>query len=71
MLLDEAKRLAEFSPGQASVLSNLNHGFEPELCLTVLTLNMDMYPRLFTREEVEPEAAFTKYGGAHGRNDTR
>jgi hypothetical protein len=71
MLLNETECLADFSPGQADVLDYLNRRFEPELRLTVLPLNMDMHPRLFPREEVEPEAAFTKYCGTHGRNDTR
>lgn len=47
MLLNEAKRLTGFSPGQAGVLGDLNRRFEPELCLTILTLNVDMHPRLF------------------------
>jgi hypothetical protein len=71
MLLNEVIRLADFSPGQACVLGDLNRRFEPELCFTVLALNMDMHPSYFTREEVEPEAAFTKYGGTHGGNNTR
>jgi hypothetical protein len=71
MLLNEAMHLADFSPGQAGVLVDLDHRFEPELYFTVLALNMDMHPRLFTREEVKPEAAFTEYGRTHQSNDTR
>lgn len=71
MLLDEAMCLANFSPGQTGVLGKLNRRFEPELCLTALTLNMDVHPRLLPREEVEPEPAFPEYCGTHWRNDTR
>ncbi|MDP3033101.1 MAG: hypothetical protein Q8N33_13585 [Rhodocyclaceae bacterium] len=71
MLLNEAKRLTDFSPRQAGLLGDLNRRLKPELCLAILALNMDMHPRLFSGEEVEPEAAFTKYGWTHRRNDTR
>jgi hypothetical protein len=66
MLLDEVKCLADFTSGQAGMLGDLNGRLKPELCLTVLPLNMDMHPRLFSREEVEPEAAFAKYRWTHG-----
>jgi hypothetical protein len=71
MLLNKALCLADFSPGQAGVLGDIYRRFEPELCFTVLTLNMHVHPRFFTREEVEPEAAFSKYGGTHWENNTR
>jgi len=70
MLLNKALRLADFSPGQAGVLGDLNRRFEPELCFTGLSLNMDMHSGFFTREEVEPEAAFTKYSRTHGEDKT-
>jgi hypothetical protein len=66
MLLNEVKYLADFTSGQAGMLGDLNRRFEPELCLTVLPLNMDMHSRFFPREEVEPEAAFAKYRWTHG-----
>ncbi len=71
MLLDEAQSLTNFSAGKAGMLGNLNRRFEPELGFAVLPLNVHMHSRFFPREEVEPEAAFAKYGWTHGRNDTR
>ena len=71
MLLDKAKGFADLPPGKTRGLSQLERRFKPELGLAVLALNMHVHSRLLSREEVEPEAAFAKYGRAHGQNDTR
>jgi hypothetical protein len=65
MLLNKALCLTDLSSGQAGVLGNLNHRFEPEFCFTVLALNMDMHPRLLTGKEVEPEATLTENSRTH------
>ncbi len=51
MLLDEAKDLSDFPPGQAGMLCKLYGRLEPELGLAILSLNMHVHSRFFAREE--------------------
>jgi hypothetical protein len=39
------------------MLRQCYHGFEPEFRLAIGRLHMNMHPRFFPREEVEPELA--------------
>jgi hypothetical protein len=41
VLLNKAKRLADFPAGQSRVLGDLDRRFKPDLCLAVLTLDVD------------------------------
>lgn len=70
ILLDETKGFTRFTSGKASGLSKSESRLKPELGLIVLPLNVYMHARLLPREEVEPEAAFTKNSRTHGRNNT-
>lgn len=45
MLLNEAKGFADFPPGKAGVLGELNRGLKPELGFAVLALDMHMDSR--------------------------
>jgi len=65
MLLNETESFIDLLPRKPRVLGKLNRGFEPKLGLTILPLNMHMHYRLFPREKVEPETAFTKNCWTH------
>ena len=67
MLLNKTKGFIYLLPRKARVLGKLSRGFEPKLGFTILPLNMHVHSRLFPREEVEPETAFTKNGWTHGQ----
>jgi hypothetical protein len=43
---------------------------QPELRLTVSTVDVDMGPRFLTRKEEEPITLFTKDGWTHQLNDS-
>ena len=60
----------DFAPGKPDMLGKFNGGFKPELYFSILSLNMDMHSRFFTREEIKTEATFSKYCWTHFLNDT-
>jgi len=71
MLLDKTKGFTDFPARKAGVLRQFDGRLKPEFGLTILPLDMHMHSRLFPREEVEPEPAFTENRRTHVRNDTR
>jgi len=71
VFLHQAKCFVDFVPGKSNVLGKFNGRFKPELCFSILALNMDVHPWFFTREEIKTEATFSKNGWTHFLNDTR
>lgn len=59
------KCFVDFAPGKPDVLGKFNGGFKPKFCLSILTLNMDVHSRFFTREEIKTEAIFSKNRRTH------
>ena len=65
MLLDQPERGRKPPRTQPVVLRDGNLRIELDLGLAGLVVNMDVRPRLFPREEVEPVPARPKDRGAH------
>jgi hypothetical protein len=70
VLLYQAQCLVKLFLRQAIVLSEIDLRLKPELCLTVLPMDMHMHTGFFTGKEVEPKAAFSKHSWAHEGNST-
>jgi hypothetical protein len=66
---DERLRSADLPVVQAVILRQFNSRLKPELCLPIRTQCVDMYPRLFSGKEEEPEAVLTKNGWTQVRPD--
>jgi hypothetical protein len=71
MLLNKTTSFVNFMRRQAYGLRQLNSRLKPELGFAILRLNMHVYSRFLTREEIETKTAFTKNCWTHGQNDTR
>jgi hypothetical protein len=65
VLLNQAKRFADFPLRQAIILRQFDDWLNPELRLPVRAHDVNVHPGLFAREEVETIAACAKYGRAH------
>jgi len=56
MLLNDLFRILELRPSQAVILGRVDPGLGPELRFSTSADDVNMNPRLFAREEVEPIA---------------
>jgi len=52
------------------VLSQLEAGLQPELCLAIGVMDVHVHPGLFSREEEEPEATTAHHRWTHPRKPT-
>ena len=65
MLLDQPDRDREPRLAQPEVLRDTDIGVEPYLCLSRFMVNMDVHPRLLSREEIESISSRAKDRGTH------
>jgi len=65
MRLDKGFYRAKLPLVQAVIVRQLDSRLKPVFGLTVGALYVDVHAGFFAREEVEPEATFTKNGRAH------
>src|SRR5436309_10454222 len=64
VLLDKLLSQPEVAPVQTVILSQLDPGFHPKLGLPLCRVDVDVHPRLLSREEEEPETPFSEDGRA-------
>ena len=65
MLPDQIGDDPEIGRGQAVILSQLDLGFQPELCFPMSTVDVDMRSRLLPGEEEESETSLSENSRAH------
>jgi hypothetical protein len=57
VLLDESHRSPNLAGAQTMTLRHFDPGLKPHLGLALLVLNMDVHPRLLSREEEQTESS--------------
>jgi len=68
VLRNQAQCLGKLFWLKSEVLRELYLRFQPEFRLPVLSVDMNVHPRFFTRKEIETKPGFSKHRGAHDTN---
>ena len=65
MLLHYLFCVLQLPTGQSMILRKFNLWLQPELRFTFRADNVNMFPRLLSREEKEPKSLFSVNSGSH------
>jgi len=65
MLPNQAEGSGELTAGQTIILGEFDLRFQPEFCLPIRSVDMDMRAGFFTREKVKAEPAISKNSRTH------